>query len=798
MNSASGGRLGRDWVKVWGPAAVLVGLACGLGFAILAIMQSREQALLPYPSVGELRQVQQGVRGSTEGGQLSSGVYTMLARSLSAWELGAYRTQSVTLSVNGTAQVVGIAAVTPSLPVVLGAMPRAGRFFTEADAPAAGPDMLLADAPVAILSHELWMRRFGGDPRVVGSDILLDTRPFRVIGVAAAHAMYPAGTDVWVPMTFGGLAANDYGGYYLRAVARARQGTAAQADAEWDRLQPALAATSSMNRDIQILRPAFRDYVLGDAARALRLLGLLASAVVVLVGINIAGLMLGWETLREREHAVLFALGATMGELRRRVGAMLLPVWGAAALIAAGVAWATGWAARGYVLKHGIADDVPLLGLGVLIPVVAVPGIVLAVASIPTLVRLSHRKFGKELLGAGAGVTTSSRARTALRWLLRWQYAFALVTVAVWMVVARDFLTTVRTPAGFDATDVEAADVSLSANLYASEEGATAVMQQAITALEQGGSKAAVALRLPVIDAGGGIWFRHAGAAGIGDTASYDVTFNVASSAYFDVMRIPTVAGRVFSESDRPGGAPVAVVNRAFAQRFFPDGSAVGREVTLTPFPTVVRRIVGVVDDVAQGGVGVAPTPAVIVPFVQLPVRRLHVVQRRADNTGYVPRIEDVIARLDPRIGVANALPFTARLRQAMSGMLLRLWLVSVLAGLGCVVAGTGALVQVSLATAEREKEFAIRIASGATTGRIVRLLAYEMAVDVAWASGAAAVILALGSGLVPELAAWPVARLIAAVFAGALALLVSAGVGSARPLWRVLHIKPSLLLRGV
>ena len=791
-------RLTRDWAKVWGPAALLVGLACGLGFSILAIMTSREAALLPYRAVGELRQIQQAVRGSTEGGQLSSGVYSKLSASLVDWQIGAYRTQSATLSVNGAAQVVSVAAVTPSLPALLGVVPRSGRLFNDTDAPPAGPDVLLADAPVAVISHELWMKRFGGDPGVVNSDVLLDTRSFRVIGVAAPHTMYPAGTDVWVPMTFGGLAAGDYGGYYLRAVARSRHASAELADAEWDRIQPVLAATSPMNADIQILRPALREYVLGDASRALSLLIALASAVIILVAINVAGLLLSWETLREREHAVRFALGSTMRSLLQQVMVSLIPVWGIAAITAVAIAWGTVAVARGYVITNGIADDLPLLGLGVIGLLIAAPGAVLSIAVIPTLARLSGRRFGKELLGAGAGVTTTSRARTVLRWLLRWQYAFALVTLAVWVVVAKDFVATVRAPSGFDGTDVEAADVSLSTRLYDSDEGATALVRQVIQVLQDDGAMAAVALRLPVIDAGGGIWFRHAGSSErTPDTSSYDVTFNVVSSSYFDVLRISTVAGRVFQDSDRQGAPPVVVVNRSFAERFFPGGRAVGRELTLTPFPDVVRRIVGVVDDVAQGGVGQKPTPSVIVPYPQLPVRRVHFIQRSANNAAFSPRIERVVAQLDGRVGVASALPLAERLRAAMGGMLLRLWLVSVLAGLGLIVASTGALVQASLVTSEREKEFAIRIASGATAGRIVRLLTKEISADVAWATCAAALFLVVGGTVMPELGAWPVPQRIAAVIAGAFALLTSAGLGSARPLWRVLRINPGLLLRA-
>jgi putative ABC transport system permease protein len=789
----------RDWRRVWGPATVLVGISCGLAAAVVGVMDYRERTLLPFPRPESLVQVQQGVRGGSEGGQLSSGVYSILATRLSTWDIGAYRTQSLTLGSDAGATVVTVAAVTPSMPLLLGIAPSAGRFFTAADAPSAAPTGILGDSPVAVLSHELWVRRFGANPAILDTEIRLDARAFRVIGIAAPHAMYPAEADLWVPLTFGGLASQDHGGYYLRAIARSRAVLAESAKDEWSRIELVLAAASPLNADVEIVTLQLRDYVLGDAARALRLLMVLAVCIIVLVGVNVAGLILGWETLNERAHAIRFALGSTSGDLCRALFAKVGLVWAVAATLSLLVAWITARAARSVLTREGVADDLSVMSGTLVGKLLVLSAIASFVAAAPALWRLSQRAFGRDLLGVGVGVTAGARTRHLLRWLLRTQYVFALCAVAVWLVVAQDFWRTIRAPRGFDATQVDVADVAVSPRLYSSEDGVRSFSQTLLDNLTRApGSTAAVVLRLPVLDEGGGIWFRYADGDAVNrDTASYDVTFNVVSPGYFSVMNVQVFAGRLFSAADRVGAPSVVIVNRVFAEKFFSGRNPVGRSIVLTPFPDVVRRIVGVVDNVPQGSIGASPTPAIHVPYDQLPVRRFHVVRRLRGSEPELRAIARAVSAVDSRIAVANAMSLERRLRESMSGLRLRLWLVSLLALLGVLVAGAGVYAQLSLATTEREKEFAIRIAAGASSSRILTLLASEMAIDALWGAAAAGALVWLLHRWLPELQSWTSGRLLLAVVIGAAALAASAALGGAAPLWRALRTNPASLLRG-
>ncbi|MDE3173575.1 MAG: ABC transporter permease, partial [Gemmatimonadota bacterium] len=761
-------------------AAAALTLALGIGgtVAVFSVVDGVLLRPLPFPRADRLVDLSHtlAVAGLTRVDQ-SDATFLLYRRDNRVFsDLGAYRAQSVnfaSLSSNSDAapaERLDAASVTPGLFRVLRTAPARGRGFAEADAQPGAP-------PVALISHGLWTRDFGGAPSAIGRTIVVDGVERRIVGVMAAGFDIPGDrASLWLPLvldpTHVNSAAFDY-----RAIARLRDGvTIAAAAADLQRLLPQvpvvfpgrLTATGiAVTHMAAVVRP-LRDVVVGHVARTLWTVLGAVGALLLLACANVAGLFVARGEGRRREFAVRRALGAGRAALLLEFLAesVLLSAVGGAlglALAAAGVAW---------LRRLPMAAAIPRIGearVDGAAVAAAMAGSLFAAVSVSILPLLRSGAAPPALLLAGQGrAATAGRSRQRTRRaLVVLQVALALVLVAGTALFARSFQRLSAVDPGFDAARGLAFRVALPPAEYPSAGDAARAVVAGLDAVRRlpGVEAAGAATRLPLDaeasqDSAVFVEDRPVPAGKLPDI--HEMVF--ATPGYFAAMGIPLVAGRLFGPPDPsldPARAPrEVVVSEAFARRYWSAGGAVGRRIRMNPRDPW-STIVGVVGSVRDAGLERAPAATVYLPLVTADAagaawtpRDLAFVVRAAgaaDPAALAGPARRALARVAPAVPLFRVMPLRALLSAAVSRTTFTLLLVGVAALVALAVGWTGIYGVVAYLVALRTREIGVRLALGARPADVRRMIVSGALADAAIGvaiglAGAAAVTRGLGA----------------------------------------------------
>ena len=548
----------------------------------------------------------------------------------------------------------------------LGVTPALGRAFTAAeDRPGA--------AHFVVLSDRLWRERFGADPAIVGRSIELSGAPYTVTGVmppgfAFPHAeemphgfQFPRAPQLWVPLALAATTVHPWDPDELAIVARLRPGaTIAQAQAEMDLF---CQRREEENRRAKgwytsHVTPMTRQAA-GDARRPLLLILASVGVVLLIACSNVASLVLARSIPRRREFTLRAALGAGRMRLVRQLLTENILLAFAGGL--GGVLLAN--AGVGFVQRFG-PQDLPRLGdatlnggvLAFAFAVTMLTGILFGMAPAAGAAREnladSLKEGGQRLAGGALAV----RLRQGL---LVSQVALALVLVIAAGLLCRTFIQMLRADSGFRAERVLTFELSLPPAKY-DDSGATALYSNVLRRLRSasGVEAAGIAKTIPMGGAPDSTGIRIAGRPLVPNQPRPFAAYNLASPGYFAAVGTPILRGRDFIDGDVAAGAqPVVIINRAMADRFWPDGNALGQQVGPGSLAFPLMTVIGIAADAKDLSLRQQPGPEMYVPYTLRRTSLLTMqaaVRTKADPASMAQSITAAVRTVDPDLPLAK------------------------------------------------------------------------------------------------------------------------------------------------
>lgn len=777
--------------------AIVLMLALGIGAttALFSVVYGVLLKPLPFPSADRIVQVwgSRPDRGWDQVSLTEANFWDLLDMNKTLETFGGWHGASAILTDGAEPEQVTAAQVTSGFFRTLGAQPVAGRLFV-ADDDVSGE----ATKPV-LLSHGLWIRRYGGDPGIVGRPIILGSGPRTVVGVLPAGTPWLDRAEVFLPMVRRVNA--DRGSFEYAAIGRVKPGVsldAAHADLQavsknLERLYPAT------NTGLGVVIGSSRDWIANDdLRRTLWILLVSVGLLLVIACVNVTNLLLSRAAARARESAVRTALGATRGDLVRE--------WLMESLILSIVA--TG---LGLVLAEGLLrvmqavspGDLPRLGE------VAINGWVFGVACALAV-----------CVGVGTGLVPAFQTpiddvvpvlrngqrgmagdlrQTRLRSLfVGAEVALSLLLLIGAGLLVRSMSQVMTVDRGFASDHRLFATISIPASYgpARSSQLATEILER-VGALREVTSVAASSGR-PLSRGSTGLGFvagDQTNAAGAVPWA----TWRIVTRNYFQTIGVPMIAGRGFTDDEEIGKPWRTIVSKRVADLLWPGQDPIGRTIVLWKGQGDNRaEVIGVVGNMRERGLESDPTLAVYLPAGRGSARSLQLVMHtRGRPEDAVPALRSAIAGIDRLLPVSNVRSFDDVVTASVATRRFTMLLLAGFAGLALVLALAGVYGVLAYSVARRTNEIGIRLALGAAHGSVLRLVV---------AQGLRPVIIGLVAGLVASI--WLsrlMTNLLFGVTAGdpltygvaSAAVMVTAMLACYLPARMVLRVNPVVALRN-
>jgi putative ABC transport system permease protein len=722
-------------------AVAILTLAIGIGanVVIFSVVNGILLKPLPFPDSGRVVTIWETFanRNVTRGTASAAEYLDWRDMNHVFQELSASRALSFSITGGGDPERVWGSQVSGNFFRMLRVTPVIGRDFTP-------EDEQIGHEQVVLLSYGLWRRRFGGDSGILGKTILLDEKPFTVIGVLPrSFSLYGTLPDfeLWKPFAFN-RALLDREDHELVIFARLKDGVPiSHANAEMITIQEELKKQYpgfDQKNGIRVI--GFHDELVSTLRPGLLLLLASVAFVLLIACANVANLMLARAAAREREIALRISLGAG----RRRIFRQLLTESALLSLVGAacGILFAFGGihivreaviSGQGSRIPHPewIAIDSTVLGFTILIAVAT--GILFGFAP---AIQISRSALFESLKEGSRGSTAGRHSQLARSVLVVSEVAFSLLLLVGAGLLVRSFALMLAEPLGFDPENLLTGQMLLPDAHYADGQHISNFYQAVVERVNAipGVASASAANFLPLTRWNAYCDFDIAGRATPPSGEHFTGLYRVADWRYLQTMGVPVKQGRDFTASDGPDSLGVALVNETLARRYWPNADPVGQQIRLvfsatrTPWEPIPHQgwltIVGVVGDVRDWAWSEPKSGQLYLPDTQNPSRLMSLVARSSgDRAQLTAAVRRAIESVDPDQPMTDVKTMEEYLAVAFSQRRLNMSLLAFFAVIAALLAAIGIYGVMGYAVTQRSHEIGIRMALGAEPADVLRMI---------------------------------------------------------------------------
>ncbi len=713
-------------------AVLTLALGIGANTAIFSVVNATLIRPLPYPNASRLVMVWETKRTEQEKQNVTSpATFLNWQQHNTVFEgMAICFNDTGILTGGGAPEQIAMQDVGPNLFSLLGVNAMMGRVFVPAQDGAEGADK------VALLSFELWQRRYGSDPDILGRKVLIDGTPRTVIGVmprgfqffVKQQSFYQKPPEMWVPMILSGQRATSHG-RYLQVVGLLRPGVT---------LPQAQSAMTSLAKRLEAEDPAamknwgvnlvpLRAQLVGEIEPGLRYLQAAVGLVLLIACANVATLFLARAAARKHEIAIRMAVGAGARRVVRQIlteTCLVALLGGAAGLLLAW--WSTkallGFAPANLIPLEGVSMDIRVLlfTMAVALLTGVFFGTAPAIQAARTAPSAPLNDGGRE----GSSGLQRSRARSGF---VVAEVALALILLTGAGLLVRSLTRLMAVDPGFDSKNVLTGSVLLPNAKYEKDERRAQFYAELLSRLRQlpGVHSASANAFLPFagIIAGTGVDVEGRPPLPMAEKPVINVT--LVEPQYFETMGIPLLQGRSFNEREGVELSHTVVISQSMANQLWPNENPIGKHVTIyMKRENSPSEVIGVVGDVKHGGLDADIRPTAYWPFPELSFSFMTLVVRtNGDPLALAPALRETVVSLDKDQPVADIRTLEGLLSASMARTRFATVLMAVFAAIALLLAVLGIYGVVTYIVEERTREIGIRLALGASYRMIIRLL---------------------------------------------------------------------------